>query len=131
MESTEKDIRPSPSPEERRRMIAETAYFRAQKRGFVNGDPVEDWIAAERQVDEELGNEGLKRRKDEMAAYEWMRRDVMRMIEGVRGTVSTKTVKQALDKASKELKGLGAYTVDAVNKAAEAVRREITSTRKH
>ena len=43
MESTEKDIRPS--PEERRRMIAEAAYFRAEKRGFVDGDPSADWMA--------------------------------------------------------------------------------------
>ena len=49
MESTEKDIRPS--PEERRRMIAEAAYYLAEKRGFVDGDPSADWIVAERQVD--------------------------------------------------------------------------------
>ena len=53
------------------------------------------------------------------------------MIGGVRGTVSANTIRHALEKASKELKGLGEYTVDAVNKAAEAVRREITSRRKH
>ena len=63
-----------------------------------------------------------------MAAYEKMRWEVMRMIGGVRGTVSANTIRHALEKASKELKGLGEYTVDAVNKAAEAVRREITST---
>jgi len=129
MENTEKDIRPS--PEERRRMIAEAAYFRAEKRGFAAGDSVEDWIVAERQVDEALGIENPEQMKDEMAAYNRMRREVMRMIGGVRGTVSAKTVRQALDKASKELKGLGEYTVDTVNKAAEAVRREITSRRKH
>ena len=129
MENTEKDIRPS--PEERRRMIAEAAYFRAEKRGFAGGDPVEDWIVAERRVDEALGIENPEQMKDETAAYNRMRREVMRMIGGVRGTVSAKTVRQALDKASKELKGLGEYTVDTVNKAAEAVRREITSRRKH
>ena len=129
MENTEKDIRPS--SEERRRMIAEAAYFRAEKRGFAGGDPFEDWIVAERQVDEALGIENPEQRQDETAAYNRMRREVMRMIGGVRGTVSAKTVRQALDKASKELKGLGEYTVDTVNKAAEAVRREITSRRKH
>lgn len=42
------------SPEERQRMIAETAYFRALQRGFSGGDAVEDWLAAEREVDERL-----------------------------------------------------------------------------
>ncbi len=42
------------TPEERHRMIAETAYFLAQERGFVGGDPVADWIEAERRVDRQL-----------------------------------------------------------------------------
>jgi hypothetical protein len=40
--------------EERHRMIAETAYFLAQERGFTAGDPVSDWIEAERRVDRQL-----------------------------------------------------------------------------
>ncbi|TAM46633.1 MAG: DUF2934 domain-containing protein [Gammaproteobacteria bacterium] len=42
------------SPEERWRMIAEAAYFRALQRGFSGGDSVEDWLVAEREVDERL-----------------------------------------------------------------------------
>jgi hypothetical protein len=42
------------TPEERHRMIAETAYFLAQERGFTGGDPVSDWIEAERSVDQQL-----------------------------------------------------------------------------
>src|SRR5688500_11861401 len=42
------------TPEERHRMIAETAYFLAQERGFTGGDPVSDWIEAERRVDQQL-----------------------------------------------------------------------------
>lgn len=32
---------------ERRSMIADTAYFRAEKRGFVPGRELDDWLAAE------------------------------------------------------------------------------------
>ena len=39
-----------PSEEERRRMIAEAAYYRAQQRGFSAGGEVDDWLAAEREV---------------------------------------------------------------------------------
>ena len=42
------------APEERHRMIAETAYFLAHERGFTGGDPVSDWIEAERIVDRQL-----------------------------------------------------------------------------
>jgi hypothetical protein len=31
-------------------MIAERAYFRAEKRGFVPGHELEDWLAAEREI---------------------------------------------------------------------------------
>jgi len=42
------------SPEERRRMIAETAYYLAERRAFQGGDPVRDWLDAEAQIDEAL-----------------------------------------------------------------------------
>lgn len=35
-------------------MIAEAAYLRAEKRGFAGGDPVEDWLTAEREIDKVL-----------------------------------------------------------------------------
>lgn len=37
--------------EDRQRMIAEAAYFRAMQRGFNGGDPVDDWLVAEREID--------------------------------------------------------------------------------
>jgi Protein of unknown function (DUF2934) len=39
------------SDETRRAMIAESAYLRAERRGFAPGHEVEDWCAAEREVD--------------------------------------------------------------------------------
>jgi len=42
------------SPEERRQMIEESAYFRAQQRQFQGGDPVADWLTSEQEVDELL-----------------------------------------------------------------------------
>lgn len=37
--------------EDRHRLIAEAAYFRAEQRGFVPGCELEDWLAAELEVD--------------------------------------------------------------------------------
>ena len=38
-------------PERRTEMIAEAAYYRAQTRGFMPGHEIEDWLAAEAEVD--------------------------------------------------------------------------------
>jgi len=42
------------SSQNRYSMIAEAAYYRAEKRGFQNGDPVTDWLAAEAEIDGKL-----------------------------------------------------------------------------
>jgi hypothetical protein len=45
---------PSPASdnaEERERLVREWAYFRAQRRGFVPGHEVEDWLSAERELE--------------------------------------------------------------------------------
>ena len=39
------------SPEERWRMVATAAYHRAERRGFAPGHEVEDWLAAEKEIE--------------------------------------------------------------------------------
>jgi len=39
------------TPEARRVLIAESAYLRAERRGFAPGYEAEDWLAAEAEVD--------------------------------------------------------------------------------
>jgi hypothetical protein len=39
------------SPQARHAMVAEAAYLRAERRGFAHGHHVEDWLAAEAEVD--------------------------------------------------------------------------------
>jgi len=41
-------------PQQRAALIARAAYFRAMNRGFAPGHEVEDWVAAEAEVDAEL-----------------------------------------------------------------------------
>ncbi len=41
-------------PEQRASLIAEAAFFRAETRGFAPGNEVEDWLAAESEVDAKL-----------------------------------------------------------------------------
>jgi hypothetical protein len=39
---------------QRQQMIAEAAYFRAERRGFNGGDTVRDWCEAEAEIDAQL-----------------------------------------------------------------------------
>ncbi|HQT25136.1 MAG TPA: DUF2934 domain-containing protein [Burkholderiales bacterium] len=49
------DIREGVSPESRRRMIEESAYYRSQRRASGDGgDHVEDWLQAEAEIDSML-----------------------------------------------------------------------------
>ena len=47
-------IRAHIDPERRRAMIAEAAYFFAERRGFEPGYELNDWLAAEDQIDAAL-----------------------------------------------------------------------------
>lgn len=35
-------------------MVAREAYLRAEERGFMGGDPLQDWLEAEKKVTEKL-----------------------------------------------------------------------------
>lgn len=43
--------------EDRRRLIAEAAYLRAEQRNFAPGRELEDWLAAEIEIDALLGDD--------------------------------------------------------------------------
>ena len=44
------------STEQRRQLIAQSAYFKALSRGFEGGDPVADWLQAEQEVDKAIAH---------------------------------------------------------------------------
>lgn len=44
--------------EDRRALIAKAAYFTSERRGFAPGHELEDWLAAENEVDQRLAGEG-------------------------------------------------------------------------
>lgn len=51
VQSVEADI----TPEQREHMIAEAAYYHAEHRGFQEGDPRQDWLMAEAEINQMLG----------------------------------------------------------------------------
>jgi hypothetical protein len=46
------------SSQQRQQMINEAAYYLAEHRGFSGGNPVDDWLAAEAEVDKQLSMGG-------------------------------------------------------------------------
>ncbi len=50
--------KPAVDPQVRLRMIADAAYFIAEKRGFIHGHHDADWAAAEKQIDQLLARGG-------------------------------------------------------------------------
>jgi hypothetical protein len=40
--------------EQRQEMIATAAYFRAEQRGFTGGTELDDWLAAEAEINDRL-----------------------------------------------------------------------------
>ena len=42
-------------PVRRHRLIAEAAYYRAEKRGFTSGSELQDWLEAEAEIRQLLG----------------------------------------------------------------------------
>ena len=47
-------------PEEREQMIAEAAYYRAERRGFAPGYEMEDWMQAEIEIDSLIQSGGSR-----------------------------------------------------------------------
>ncbi|MEW6353078.1 MAG: DUF2934 domain-containing protein [Pseudomonadota bacterium] len=58
--AAEAEIHKTVTPEERERMIAEAAYYRAERRAFQGGDPDLDWLEAEAEIDRKLGIESVE-----------------------------------------------------------------------
>jgi hypothetical protein len=46
------------TPAERAKMVAEAAYYLAEKRGFKDGNELADWATAEKQVDAIIAKRG-------------------------------------------------------------------------
>lgn len=116
---------PTVAPEERRHMIEEAAYYRALQRGFDGGDPLDDWLAAEREINRMLPSP--QQQKRELAAYQQLRQGVQKLLGDAKETLDAETIRQALDKAVAQLKQMGEYTADTVDKVAASVEKDMAS----
>jgi hypothetical protein len=110
------------SEEERRRMIAENAYYRAQQRGFNGGQAIDDWLAAEREVNRLLPSP--QQQKQELAAYQKLRTHLGHLLGDLKDA-SAETIREAIETARSGLRQLEEYTADTVEKAVTSVEKEM------
>jgi len=111
------------SAAERERMIAEAAYFRALRRGFQDGDPMADWLAAEREINRVLPP--VTQQRQELAAYEKLRARVVSGLGAARDTLSAENIRSALAQAVEQLKAAGEHTADTVDRVAATVEKDM------
>jgi Zinc-ribbon containing domain len=69
--------------------------------------------------------------EDELAAYEKLRRRVSKSFGEIQEKISPKAISSAIDRATGELKEMGGHSVETVNKAAAALKKDIASTTEH
>lgn len=122
-------ILPSPndliSPEERQRLIAEAAYFRAAERGFQGGDPVDDWLRAEAEINRTLPHP--RQQKEDLLLYERLRNEIRTRLADIQTTVNPETIRDAIERAVMRVQEAGGQTAEAVNRVAESLKKDLAS----
>jgi len=111
------------SPDERHRLIAQAAYLRAEHRGFNGGDPMEDWLVAEREINRMLPSP--QKQKQELAAYKILRDAVGKALGEATEILNAETIHQALAQAVAHLKQVGEHTADTIDKVAASVEKDM------
>jgi len=117
------------STDERQKMIAEAAYYRAMMRGFQNGDPKDDWLAAEREINRLLPSPAQQ--KQELAAYKKLRTSVQKLLADTKDTLNADTIRHAIDESRARLREAGEHTVDNIDKALASIEKEMISAGQH
>jgi hypothetical protein len=116
------------APEEKHRMIEKAAYYRAEKRGFFDSDPVEDWLEAEREIDDSFQHPDDARASDqERAAYKRMRAEFKKILASAQDKINADTIKQAFDRTSRELKELGEFFPETVDRAGKRLKHDVAA----
>jgi hypothetical protein len=113
------------SPDERHRMIEQAAYLRAEHRGFNGGDPMEDWLVAEREINRMLPSP--QQQKRELAAYKMLREAVGKTLGDVTEILNAEVIRQALAQAVVQLKQVGEHTADTIDKVAASVEKDMVN----
>jgi Protein of unknown function (DUF2934) len=114
--------------EEKQNMIAEAAYLKSRNRKYP-GDPVADWLEAEAELDDALATFCKSADQDpELSAYRRLRTEFRRILGKAGETVNADSIAQALAKATAQLRQVGEFVPESIDRASKAVKQEIADT---
>jgi len=116
-------MQPLVTDEERKRMITEAAYRLSLERGSRPGNPMEDWLMAERDINKQLPEPAEQKR--ELEAREKLRARVRELLGSARETVNAETIRKTMDDAKSQLKSMGEHTADTIDRVAASVEKEL------
>jgi len=124
--------------EQRQQMIAEAAYYRAEGRGFADGDTFLDWLDAEREIDALLNMpkaEGWVKHLESQLVTGRDRLKILRQDIAGKGKAAKAELKNDLEKLDekldsfeaklKELRDRGGKVTQRARQQAEKVRDEV------
>ncbi len=115
--------------QDRQRLIEEAAYYIAARRGFHGGDPVQDWIEAERQINRVLPSP--KQQKEELAAYEKFRSELTTLLASLREGVNAENIQHAFDTALEKIHTAGLYAADTISKISDTTKKDMANLVAH
>lgn len=115
---------PDVDTEQRWQMISEAAYFVAEQRGFDGGDPVQDWLAAESQIDSVYFSRTPVNDK-EATAYAQLRDEIGKALSQVKDVMDASAVKSAFERGVDEVRRMEHYSSDILRKATASVQEDM------
>jgi len=93
-----------------------------------NGDPVKDWLEAEKEIGASFKVPiETDSSKQERAAYQRMRAEFKKILAGAQDKINADTIRQAFDRASRELKELGEFVPETVDRAGKRLKQEVAA----
>jgi predicted nucleic acid-binding Zn-ribbon protein len=126
--------------QDRQQRIAEAAYFRAERRGFVGGDPIADWIEAEHEIDAELRRQEHGRLLAELESRLEAASDKLSALKRRAASLTAQARKEieqdvqklgrlrdAFEKRFEEIRSQGAAAGDRAKEHAEALWGDISA----
>ena len=117
-------MEPNIGEEQRWHMIAEAAYFVAEHRGFDGGDPVQDWLVAESEIDT-LYFSKPPVSAEEATAYARLRDEVRKAFSQIPDVVDAAAVKSAFERGVSEFKRVENYSAEVLHKVTAILRDDI------
>ncbi|HEY9199880.1 MAG TPA: DUF2934 domain-containing protein [Gammaproteobacteria bacterium] len=110
-------------PAQRQHMIAEAAYFLAEHHGF-GGDPLQDWLTAEAEIDSWLMFD-RPATSAEAAAYVRLRDEVRKAFSQMQDAIDAAALKKAFERGLAEAKRLEGFSAQVMHNAAVALRADM------